>query len=92
MYQELGKIKDGYTVKKKSSVLEYMLRQAKYSMSAIHKSLKKFDAGCKEEALDALHNLNEEDIVWTGDHLLYTLRKTADKAEEILKILDNIEE
>lgn len=70
----------------------YMLRQAKYSMSAIHKSLKKFDAGCKEEALDALHNLNEEDIVWTGDHLLYTLRKTADKAEEILKILDNIEE
>ncbi|SNS51847.1 DNA-binding transcriptional regulator, MerR family [Anaerovirgula multivorans] len=70
----------------------YMLRQAKYSMSAIHKCLKKFDAGCNEEALEALHNPNKEDIVWTGDHWLYVLQKTADKAEEIFKILDKIEE
>lgn len=70
----------------------YMLRQAKYSMSAVHKCLKKFDAGYNEEALDVLHNPNEEDIVWTGDHLLHVLQKTEDKAEEIFKILDEIEE
>lgn len=70
----------------------YMLRQARYSMSAIHKCLRKFDAGYNEEALEALHNPKEEDIVWTGDHLLYVLQKTEKKAEEILKILDEIEE
>ncbi|TCO68818.1 MerR family transcriptional regulator [Marinisporobacter balticus] len=69
----------------------YMLRQARYSMSAIHRCLNKFDNGCSEEALEVLHNPNEEDIVWTGDRWLYTIQKTADKAEEIVRILDEIE-
>jgi DNA-binding transcriptional MerR regulator len=70
----------------------YMLRQSRYSMSAIHRCLNKLDNGYSEEALEALHNPNEEDIVWTGDHWLYVIQKTADKAEEIFKILDEIEE
>lgn len=70
----------------------YMLRQGKYSMSAIHKCLRKFDAGYNEEALDALHNPNKEDIFYAGDHWIYVLEKAARKAEEIFKILDKIEQ
>lgn len=69
----------------------YMLRQSRYSMSAIHRCLKKFDAHCNEEALVALHNPETEDVVWTGDHWLCVLEKTYRKAKEILEILDKIE-
>lgn len=69
----------------------YMLRQSKFSMSAIYRCLIKFDTSCNEEALDALNNPDEEDVVWTGDHWLSVLEKTACKANEILSILDEIE-
>lgn len=70
----------------------YMLRQARYSMSAIHNCLKKLDNGCSKEAFELLHHPKEEDIVWTGDHWIEVLQKTAEKAEEIFKILDEIKE
>ena len=70
----------------------YMLRQSKYSMSAIYKCLRKFDDGCNEEALHALHNPDEGDIVWTGDHLLHVLENTMNKGKEIFNIIDEIEE
>ncbi len=69
----------------------YMLRQSRYSMSAIHRCLNKLDKGYSEEALEALHHPNEEDVAWTGDHWLFVIQKTAEKAEEIFKILDEIE-
>lgn len=69
----------------------YMLRQSRFSMSAIHRCLRKFDESRREEALDALNNPDEEDIVWTGDHWLNVLEKTTGKAKEILNILDKIE-
>lgn len=70
----------------------YMLRQARYSMSAIHSCLSKIDEGNIDEALNALYYPDEEKIVWTGDHWLYVLEKTDRKAKQILKILDEIKE
>ena len=69
----------------------YMLRQSKYSMSAIFRYLNKIDNGFNEQALSELHNPHEEDIVWTGDQWHNVLQKTILKAKEILKIIDEIE-
>lgn len=70
----------------------YLLRQSRFSMSAIHRCLTKLDAGLRDEALKSLKQPNEEDIVWTGDRWLAVLQRTAVKAREIEKILDCIEE
>lgn len=70
----------------------YMLRQARYSMSAIHNCLSKIDKGDIHEALNSLYYPDEQKVVWTGDHWLYVLEKTQEKAKQILKILDEIEE
>ncbi len=70
----------------------YMMRQARYSMSAIHSCLKEIDKGNINEALNALYYPDEDKVVWTGDHWLYVLEKTKKKAKEIQIILDEIKE
>jgi DNA-binding transcriptional MerR regulator len=68
----------------------YLLRQARFSMSAIHRCLSKLNAGCTEEALEALRHPDEENCVWTGDRWLIVLDRTFEKAREIEEILDHI--
>ncbi len=67
----------------------YLLRQAKFSMSAIHNCLTKLDDGHRRDALNALQHPNEEGNIWTGDRWLSVLERTAAKADQILKILDD---
>ncbi len=66
----------------------YILRQSKFSMSAIHNCLTKLDAGDLKEALKALQHPNEEENIWTGDRWLGVLERTAAKADQILTIID----
>lgn len=68
----------------------YLLRQAKFSMSAIHNCLTKLDTGKRREALNALQHPNEEGTFWTGDRWLAVLERTAAKADQILRILDDV--
>ncbi len=58
----------------------YMLRQGKYSMSAIYRCLKQYDTGFNNKALDELHNPKEEDIMHAGDHWIYVLKKSIKKS------------
>ena len=69
----------------------YLLRQSRFSMSAIHRCLVKLDAGQRDEALKSLKHPNEEDVVWTGDRWLEVLQRTAEKVREIEEILDRVE-
>ena len=69
----------------------YLLRQARFSMSAIHNCLVKLDAGNLREALKSLENPDEETAIWTGDRWLAVLQRTASKADEILRILNEAE-
>ena len=70
----------------------YMLRQARYSISAIHHCLKKMDEGDIYEALNSLYCPDEDKVVWTGDHWLSVLEKTEVQAKQILKLLDEVDE
>ncbi|MEN1761528.1 MerR family transcriptional regulator [Anoxynatronum sibiricum] len=67
----------------------YLLRQARFSMSAIHRCLSKLDAGHPEEALNAL-KLPHAEAVWTGDRWLAVLEMFAAKADEIDDLLRSL--
>ena len=60
----------------------YLLRQARFSMSAIHRCFTLLDAGYPQEALNALKHPHGE-AVWTGDRWLAVLEMFAAKADEI---------
>lgn len=65
----------------------YLLRQARFSMSAIHHCLLKLDTGHLQEALEALKHPHEEETAWTGHRWLAVLERTANMANRIEEIL-----
>ncbi|SMP65892.1 MerR family transcriptional regulator [Anoxynatronum buryatiense] len=67
----------------------YLLRQARFSMSAIHRCFTLLDAGHPEEALNALKHPHAE-ALWTGDRWLAVLEMFAAKADEIDDLLRSI--
>ena len=69
----------------------YLLRQSRFSLSAIHRCLALLDAGQRDGAMQVLKHPREEDIVWTGDQWLNVLQRTAEKAAEIEDILHRLE-
>ena len=69
----------------------YLLRQARFSMSVIHRCLLKLDAGLRQEALEALKHPHEEETVWTGDRWLAVLERTGNMASRIEDILNQAE-
>ena len=65
----------------------YMLRQAKYSIAAIHQSLKAYDEGNRTGVLLALNHPVEDDFwVSVGDRWLSGLEEALLGAKEILKL------
>ena len=67
----------------------YLLRQARFSMSAIHRCFTLLDAGYPQEALNALKHPHGE-AVWTGDRWLAVLEMFAAKADEIDGLLRSL--
>lgn len=69
----------------------YMLRQAGYSMSAIHRSLNMYDGGYKNMVLTVLSRPeSEEDILSVGDRWLNALRNLEHDAMQIPFILEHM--
>lgn len=69
----------------------YMLRQAGYSISAIHHSISMYDKGQSNMVLPALNNPAHDDLVSVGDRWLYELSKLMDAAQKILPIFSEME-
>lgn len=70
----------------------YMLRQASYSMSSIHRSLVMYDGGYRNLVLPLLNEpANEEDLLSAGDRWLSTLNTLECDAMEILPLVDKME-
>lgn len=68
----------------------YLLRQARFSLSAIYTALKSLDQGDNETAIESLAT-PEKDLVYTsGDHVLEVLNKTLDKAEDLTAFVESL--
>ncbi len=64
----------------------YMLRQAGYSIVAIHHSLSMYDKGQMDMVLPALHIQAPEELISVGDRWQYELSKLLCAAKEIQPI------
>lgn len=71
----------------------YMLRQAGYSVAAIHHSLSVYDEGQQDvhSVLAALNNPRDQDIVSAGDRWLFELDRVLEAADDIPAIFDQME-
>ena len=73
----------------------YMLRQAKYSISAILQSLNKYDEGKIEEVINSLNTPKYEEYqswVFVGDRWIKGLEDVAEGAEKILVLLKELKD
>lgn len=68
----------------------YLLRQARFSLSAIHKAVGLLDQGGTQKAADSLESPDMDFIFTTGDHVVDALRQTHLKAKELLHFLDTV--
>lgn len=68
----------------------YMLRQAGYSMSAIHRSLAR-EAEGSTDVTAGLESPREEDVVWVGDSWMHELKKILESALHIPVFIDELE-
>jgi len=68
----------------------YMLRQAGYSIAAIHHSISMYDRGQSNMVLPALNNPNPDDLISVGDRWLYELSKLMDAAQKIPSIFNEM--
>lgn len=70
----------------------YMLRQAGYSISSIHRCLSMHDRGRIDLVLPLLNDpVKEEDLLSIGDRLLFELKRLENAALEIPLIFDEME-
>jgi len=69
----------------------YMLRQAGYSIAAIHNSISMYDTGQLNMVLPALNVPNQDDLISVGDRWLHELSKLIDAAEKIPPIFKEME-
>lgn len=70
----------------------YMLRQAGYSISSIHRCLSMHDRGHIDLALPMLNDpVKEEDLLSIGDRLLFELKRLENAALKIPLIFDEME-
>jgi len=70
-----------------------MLRQSKYSISAIFNSLKQYDKGNSKGVIISLNNLKfQEDVSWVfvGDYWIKALEDGINGAKKILILIDEI--
>ena len=71
----------------------YMLRQSKYSISAIFKSLKQYNRGNSSGIIKALNEPDQKEDtswIWVGDCWLKSLIDTANGAREILRLINEL--
>nr|WP_243167756.1 MerR family transcriptional regulator [Anaerocolumna cellulosilytica] len=69
----------------------YMLRQAGYSISAIHHSISTYNSGQSNMVLTALNNPEYDELISVGDHWLHALWKLMDAAQKIPSIFNELE-
>ncbi|MDU5334559.1 MerR family transcriptional regulator [Enterococcus sp.] len=68
----------------------YMLRQAGYSISAIHRSMRNFDQREPNNVLSSLHQPDQDELISVGDRWLYELKKLERNGTEIPAIIDRL--
>lgn len=68
----------------------YMLRQAGYSISAIHRSMRNFDQREPNNVLSSLHQPDQDELISVGDRWLYELKKLERNGTDIPAIIDRL--
>ncbi len=68
----------------------YLLRQARFSVAAIHRALRLLDSGKKKEAVKHIESPDVASVITSGDHVLEVLSFTRSKASELLDFLKSI--
>lgn len=68
----------------------YMLRQAGYSISAIHRSMSDFDHRKETNIVVSLHQPEQDELFSVGDRWLYELRKLENEGIQIPNIINQL--
>ena len=68
----------------------YMLRQAGYSISAIHRSMSSFDHKEGKNVVVSLHQPDQDELFSVGDRWLYELRKLENEGIQIPNIINQL--
>lgn len=68
----------------------YMLRQAGYSIAAIHHSISMYDKGQSDQVVPALHEPEPDDLISVGDRWQYELSKLLAAAQKIPTLFDEL--
>lgn len=68
----------------------YMLRQAGYSIAAIHHSISMYERGQSNMALSVLNNPEHDELISVGDRWMYELSKLLDAAQKIPPIFEEM--
>jgi hypothetical protein len=67
-----------------------MLRQAGYSISAIHRSMSSFDHKEGKNVVTSLHQPEQDELFSVGDRWLYELRKLENEGIQIPNIINQL--